>query len=897
MRLTHLLSALALTLVGQAQAAPTPTPAQISQFQNLPRAQQETLARQYGIDANSLSQGSLSANNSAPEEAAVLEPAGDTQEADNSGESEESSNSSKNRRNALQHFGYGMFNNSKVDMTVVDDLPVPLDYTMGPGDTINVQTFGKANQNLTLTISRDGTISLPDIGPIAVSGQTFAELRQQINDVIKQKTIGVDVSVTMGSMRTMQVYIAGEAKQPGAYNVNALTTITQALIASGGIKQSGSLRTIQLKRKGKVVSEFDLYDLLLEGDTSQDVRLSAGDTLFIPVRNSNIGIQGEVVRPAIYESEQPISVQQLLKIAGGSTPKAFLANILVRRTTQQGMQEHYLDLSTSQGRSFTLQNGDQVLLPTALDIATDKGRRFIEKQGGNQALPTATDTLLNAIAVRGEVVRQGAMTFVHGMKISDAIGTIEEDLKQSADLNYGLVVREVNANQDIEVYQFNLLNALQNPNSEDNLALQQRDQIFILDNGIKQDYWYGTFANRKARAGQADQTVEVLDNETGAVVERGENTDLNIADADSNTDAAELRKASREAMLAPIIERLKEQATYGSPAKVIDISGAVKFPGLYPLAENSDMNSLIDAAGGLTQDAYLASAELTNRTLQGDRTEIERLNFDLRSALAGDYPLRLSPQDHLIIKSQPDWQEGMVVELQGEFVFPGKYTFRRGETLQDVVERAGGFTAFAYPDGAVFSRERLKRQEAERLKFLNAQLKQEISNMTLRRENVSTTDPAQAISIVDQLDNAEPVGRLVIDLNEAVEGDRQANLMLEKGDKLFVPAINPVVSVIGEVQYASNHTFNPNMTVEDYITSAGGTKRQADTDRIYIVKADGSVELPNNSYWFSRNQDPLEPGDTIIVPIDTDYMDGLSTLATATQILYQIGVAWSAIKN
>jgi hypothetical protein len=195
------------------------------------------------------------------------------------------------------------------------------------------------------------------------------------------------------------------------------------------------------------------------------------------------------------------------------------------------------------------------------------------------------------------------------------------------------------------------------------------------------------------------------------------------------------------------------------------------------------------------------------------------------------------------------------------------------------------------------SRERLKRQEAERLKYLNAQLKQEISSMSLRRQGSSVSDPAQAIAIVDQLDKAEPVGRLVVDLNKAMTGDKLANLLLEKGDKLFVPALNPVVSITGEVQYASHHTFNPNSTVEDYIASAGGTKRQADIDRVYIVKANGSVELPNNSFWFSRNYQPLEPGDTIIVPINTDYLDGLSTLSTATQILYQLGVAWSAVKD
>lgn len=865
-----LLTALMMTLAGSVFAF-TPTAAQISQFQNLPKAQQEALARQYGVDIGSFTSGA-GGSVSDVQQAPVLES---VDKKDPAPAPETVRRAAADDDSGLSLFGYDVFSGNSLGLTVVDDLPVPLDYQMGPGDVINVQTFGKTNQNLSLTIGRDGSINLPDIGPVAVSGQTFAQLRKQINDVIKKKTIGVDVSVTMGAMRTMQVYIVGEAVQPGAYNVNGLTTITQALIASGGVKKSGSLRHIQLMRKGKVVSDFDLYDLLIKGDTSKDLRLSSGDTLFIPIRENAMTIEGQVARPAVYEAKGGTTVGQLLSLAGGAKPNAYLSRVSVRRTSSKGLQQFTLDLSSALGRGFKLENGDKV------------------------NLSAVSMSLKNAVAVRGEVVRQGALNFKQGMKVSDAIGSIEDGLKQTADLNYALLVREKNANQDIEIYQFSLLDALTNQGSAANLTLQEKDQIFVFDNGLAQGYWFGSYANSKVKAaGGSDKTREVLDTETGALVTKEENTTLRVPDADEVSDAAELRKASREALLKPIIERLKAQASYGSPANVIEVSGAVKFPGLYPLAKNTNVSSLLAAAGGLNQNAYLMSAELSRRVTQGDKSSIERINFSLKDAISGKYPVALGAQDNLIVKSQPGWQEGMVVELQGEFVFPGTYTFKRGETLKDVVERAGGFTEFAYPDGAVFSRERLKRQEAERLKFINAQLKQEISTMSLRRQGSSSvTDPAQAIAIVDQLDKAEPVGRLVIDLNEAVKGDKLANLMLEKGDKLFVPAVNPVVSVVGEVQFTSNHTYNPNLTVEDYIASAGGTKRQADTDRIYIVKANGSVELPNNSFWFSRNYDPLEPGDTIIIPVNTDYLDGLSTLSTATQILYQIGVAWSAIKD
>lgn len=862
----RLIATFMMILTGNALAF-TPTAAQINQFKNLPKAQQEALARQYGVDLGSMT-GSSDASTTV-EQAPVLEPI-------NTPAPQPQPSSEENKSTDTPWFGYDVLSGGNMDFTVVDNLPVPLDYQMGPGDTINLQMFGKTSQNVSLQIDRDGTINLPELGPLAVSGQTFEQLRNQVAEVIKQKMIGVDVSVTMGAMRTMQVYIVGEVNNPGAYNVNGLTTITQALVASGGIKESGSLRHIQLKRKGKVVADFDLYDLLLKGDTAKDIRLSSGDTLFIPVRNNRVTITGQIARPAVYEYKGKTTITELLGMAGGAKPQAYLSQVSVRRTNGEGVQQYTLDLSTAYGRLFAIENGDEIRLDAVVS------------------------SLKNAIAVRGEVARQGALNFTPGMRVSDAIGSIEEGLKSSSDLNYALLVREINQNRDIEVYQISLLDALTELGSRDNLVLKEKDQLFVFDNGLAQDYWFGSYANAKAKGAQGGMSKEreAIDTQTGAVVIKREATELDLDDVNAISNAAEQRKASRETLLEPIIDRLKEQANFGAPAQLIEVSGAVKFPGIYPLAKNTKIGSLLAAAGGLSENAYLMSAELSRRSIQQGTASIDRVNFSLKDAISGKYPVQLQPMDNLIVKTQPGWQEGMVVELQGEFIFPGRYTFQRGETLKDVIERAGGFTEFAYSDGAVLSRERLKRQEAERLKYINAQLKQEISNMSLRRQgSTATTDPAQAIAIVDQLENVEPVGRLVIDLDKAMTGNKQANLMLEKGDKLFVPALNPVVSIVGEVQFASHHTFDPKLTVDDYITSAGGTKRQADTDRVYIVKANGSVEMPNNSFWFSRNYQPLEPGDTIIVPINTDYLDGLSTLSTATQILYQIGVAWSAVKD
>lgn len=869
-----------LTLVGSCSFttyAATPTPAQIAQFQKLPRAQQEQLARQFGIDMSVLQGQSnvtlpTTAENQAPVRTMAV-PANDI-EADIV--------EPEDKEEQLPLFGYDVLAGESEGYTAINNLPVPSNYVMAAGDSVEVLLFGKTSQSYSLEINREGVINFPEFGPLAVAGQTFAQMREQIINFVEQQVIGVNVTVTMGSMRAMQVYVVGELKQPGAYTVNGLTTVIQALIASGGVKETASLRNIQLKRKGKVVSKLDLYDLLVNGNSSGDVRLLEGDTLFVPTKKESVSIDGEILRPAVYELKGKVTLAKLIKLAGGLKPEAYLSKVSVRRLTQAGTELFTLDLSKSTGKNFVIENGDQVKL-----------------------LPAAS-ALSNVVTLRGEVVRQGAMTFTEGMKVTDAISSVEDDLKESADLKYALIVREINKNRDIEVLQFNLGKALDNPASVDNLSLEKRDQIFVFDNGVEQEFWFGnpdvaiddkpTLIN----SGQKERMQETIDNETGAVIINDDATKLKIDSADTVSDSEFKQQSSREMLLSPIVDRLKAQSDYRNPAQLITITGAVKFPGTYPYSKKQSMEQLIVAAGGLLEQAYTERGDITRNIGKNGQFITKHYPFSLKEALLNKGHAELKAQDTVMIKTQPGWQKDMVIELQGEVMFPGNYTFQRGETLEDIIERAGGLTQFAYPEGAVFSRERLKRQEEERLKLLNLQLKQEIASLTLRRQSSNaayTSSPMEALQVADELSNTEAVGRLVIDLPDAIKGVPTSNLMLEKGDKLYVPAMNPTVSIMGEVQYVSNQTFKPNMTVEQYIAAAGGTKKQADTDRIYVVRADGSVMLPNNSYWFSRNSEPLMPGDTIVVPIDTDYLDGLSTLTSATQILYQIGVAWNAIKN
>src|SRR3972149_7482747 len=177
----------------------------------------------------------------------------------------------------LKPFGYELFQGSPDAFTPATDIPIPADYVVGPGDAVSVQLFGKENVQYELIITRDGTLLFPGIGPISVAGMTFSQLQQDISNRVQKQLIGVQASVTLGRLRSIRIFVLGDVQRPGSYTVNGLSTLTNALFTSGGVRTIGSLRDIQLKRQGKVIAHIDIYDLLLRGDTRADARLLPGD--------------------------------------------------------------------------------------------------------------------------------------------------------------------------------------------------------------------------------------------------------------------------------------------------------------------------------------------------------------------------------------------------------------------------------------------------------------------------------------------------------------------------------------------------------------------------------------------------------------------------------------------
>ena len=293
--------------------------------------------------------------------------------------------------------------------------------------------------------------------------------------------------------------------------------------------------------------------------------------------------------------------------------------------------------------------------------------------------------------------------------------------------------------------------------------------------------------------------------------------------------------ASRQTLLGPVITKLSSQARQGEPVKTVSVSGAVRAPGTYPLISGATVGTLINAAGGLNDSAFLEAAELRRLTEQLDGQVIA----DYRDLNIGqghsDRQIKLSSRDHLTIRNIPDWSPTDSITVEGEVKFPGAYRIRKGETLSDVIERAGGFTDNASPEAAVFTRGAVAALEAERA----AQFARDIQTAFATRlltEETTTQSMAEITQIVSSLNSVEGKGRLLIDLPAAMSGDLNADLEVEDSDRLIIPILSNTVSVVGEVNRQGTHSFQGELTLDDYIDLAAGLTRRADERGMYIVR-------------------------------------------------------------
>jgi protein involved in polysaccharide export with SLBB domain len=724
---------------------------------------------------------------------------------------------------ALKPFGYDLFDQRVSTFAPATNVPVPADYVVGAGDELDVLLYGSQNRNLMLFVGRDGRVQIPELGPISVAGQTFNAVKATLEAQVERQMIGTRASVSMGDTREIRVFVLGEAKRPGSYTVSGLGTITSALFAAGGVRPEGSLRNIELKRQGALVRRLDLYDMLIRGNTVDDAKLLPGDVIFIPPVGPTIGVEGQVRRPAIYETRGETTLAEVVDLAGGLAPEADLANAaLTRIDAEQHRVVLRVDLSGAGAKSQTARNGD-LLRISRLRPSLDAG-----------------------VLVEGYVYSTGVFAFHAGMRLSNVVHSVD-DLKPNADLHYLLIRRELPPDRRIVVLSADLAAALRAPGSAADIPLMPRDRIMAFD-----------------------------------------------------------LQSSRDRVVQPLLDELKLQSNIQRPNEVVRIEGHAKVPGEYPLEANMTVRDLVRAGGSLTDAAYGGQAELTRyNVVNGETRRTELVEIDLAAALRGDPTsnLRLEPFDILSIKQVQLWDKPAEINLRGEVRFPGRYTIQRGETLKSVMARAGGLTDLAFADGAVYTRVELRDREQKQLDMLATHMQNDIAFVALEGAAANQAQAGTSLqvgqSLLGQLRQTRAVGRLVINLTAALREPTgsTADVILRDGDELLVPKFQQEVTVIGEVQNVTSHLYKPNLTRDNYIAMSGGVTRRADTGRIYVVRANGSVVTSESGRWYSSSTVQIKPGDTIVVPLNAEHLPLLPLWQAVTQIIYNVAIAAAAVHS
>ena len=784
------------------------------------------------------------------------------------------------RQRPNERFGIAAFRNTSNDPRAIPmDLPVGPDYVIGPGDGLAIDLWGGVSQRFVRVVDREGRVSLPEVGPLLVSGRNLADVQQAVQQVLRTQFRDVSADVSLSRLRTVRVYVVGDVTAPGAYDISSLSTPLNALFAAGGVTPRGSLRSLKHYRGKQLVEEVDAYDLLLHGVRSDMRRLENGDTLLIPSLGPQVTVEGMVRRPAIYELHGESSLSDVLELAGGILSTATLRHIEVQRIEAHEKRTMLtLDL---------LPTGDADSIKNQLDA-------FKINDGDEVHIFPIAPYNEDAIYIQGHVQRPGRYSYKQGMNLSDLIGSYKDLLPEPAP-HYAEIVRLNPPDFHPSVESFDLTAALANPASAPKLQPLDTVRVFSrYDFEPAPEVWIGGEVREPGKyrtSGQAHLRDAVY--LAGGVTQ------------DASLDSAQLFRTQPDGTMKILSVDLKEALAgnpidnvvmqprdrllvHRNPGRVdpptVFIKGEVAKPGRYPLTTNMHVEDLVRVAGGLKRSAYTGSADLTRFEMNGSqKAPGDRLEINLTAALNGDsktdVPLR--DGDILTIRQLPRWTDiGASMTVRGEVLHAGTYGIEPGERLSSVLARSGGFGPEAYAYGAVLMRREVRELEfkshielVQRVKAEQVTLKAlPDADANADQKNAKLTAIGQTEATLAQLQASAPIGRIVMHISPDMKSwqNTTADVVVRDGDVLFVPKKSGYVMVNGQVFNPTAVSYRPGHSAKWYLSQAGGVTQIADKNAVFVIRADGSVIAAknNNSGWWGG--DPmsanLRAGDMIVVP-------------------------------
>lgn len=741
----------------------------------------------------------------------------------------------------LQQFGYGMFKKATTGDTPTSfALPsgaVQDDFVLNTGDTLDITFRGQRKDRGSYTIGNDGYLIINGIPPIPAAGKTIRYVQAVLQNHTDQLH-NTESYVSLSGIKQINVLIIGHVAKPGRRVLTVFHSVLDALIESGGIEKTGSLRQVKLIRDGRSTI-IDLYGLLIHGSDNMDISLRDGDRLIIPPIGPTIAIAGNVKRPGVYEIlpelqgmkhkpgevSQKLSLQDLLDFSGGPLSAG---------------QNRFLKLGlTADGRE-TVEEISDSFKPTFSDSSILMVMASDEKRAGTVELAGHTrQPGLHALTTAPTLSALLSDEKIFGPDIYPLIGIIERwDTDRMATRLKAFPPRLVVKGQYDE--------RLQNG---DVIHLFSRSQILGLNDEDK---------NKKLNR-QHPQRAE--------------------------GSAPELKDEKGDTISDEIIRSFLQEHS-------VTLRGAVRQEGQYPVTEHSTLDVLLAVAGGMTLEADTSNIELTakNASLEqtGNTNLLQRKRIDLTETTAKT----IQPGPSATVRVNRKFQKIIdnSVLIIGEVANPGRYDLMPGDRLSDLIRRADGLNAQAYPEGAIFSRENERKAEEARFRAQARDLELKLAAALEQKDDPDMVQVEAVQHLITRLQNAESVGRITVEADpSALTVQPELDILLEKGDRIYIPKRPLTVRVSGEVLSAANLQFRSNKTAEDYINEAGGLTKSADDDRIFVLYPDGSAQPLITSPW-KHNAVLIPPGSTIVVPHDPKPFDFIETAKDVTQILTNLAI-------
>jgi protein involved in polysaccharide export with SLBB domain len=794
----------------------------------------------------------------------------------------------------LPIYGVNLFLNPPSTFAPLNAVPVTPDYVVGPGDELLIQVWGQVTLNSRYTVDRSGSIYIPQVGSVHVAGLSFAQMHDFLKAQMARVFRNFDLNVNLGQLRSIQVFVVGQARRPGSYTISSLSTLVNALFATGGPNPHGSLRHIQLKRGGRVVVDFDLYDLLLHGDKSKDEQLLPGDVIYIPPAGAQVAVAGSVNTPAIYELKSPDSttVGDIVELAAGLTNVASRETVRLERVDERRMRSITEVALDAQGRATVLRDGD------LLELNAVSGQ------------------YKDAVTLRGNVANPGRYAWRAGMHVRDLVPN------KDALITRDYWLKRSQLGQPMLTYIPTCLPMT--PFGIPSLVYG----IPVGDEGQNPNWRYSSTRNPSLIG-------LPFGSEGGSTNQSEDGTTDGGLDCSTVPESETAASGRNDRYTPPVFTGTNVANGYATGGSTSSTSSNPNVP-LYSTPQNNGAanqmsattasvgsNTIANSSAGQFKprnDVKLSEPDIDWSYAVIERQSKENLTTSLvpfnlgKLVLDGDSSqnLELMPGDVVTIFSKadihvPQAQQTRYVRLEGEIGSAGVYSVLPGETLRQLVQRAGGLTPDAYLYGAEFTRESTRRVQQQRLEEYVDQITLQVSTNATNSAGraISAQDTAalgtaqqQNQNVINSLRQVRATGRIVLEMPADANNVAQLpDLPLEDGDRFIVPRVPSTVSVDGAVYNQNSFVYDPSRRVGSYIRLAGGANRDADRNRAYVIRASGSVlskQYSSSLRGSSFDSLHIYPGDTVVVPLNLTKGNTIRLIVDIAQIVGQFGIAIAA---